>query len=275
MKRSRHNWITGEDRGLFLKLHGHSTEHCKNEYIAPVLEAAFAEAGAPLISHLGPRGATPIKGGVLAYLAGERYNTSEFAIRDGAVTVRRTPEKLVRGLDRWADSITLHVSFRTTWAYSDAALLFETLAHRLHIFWGELNFLRVTKTPSGCEMDTHYSQVPHFGYCNYLGPEYVAYFGGMERLAAAGFDVCRPSGAGAIVSLERSRDEEEYRRRREEVRNALGIKLCEPRKYGLPDVDQVLWKRDVAKDNAAADVFWGAIQNVGELQKRAKESDEQ
>lgn len=129
------------------------------------------------------------------------------------------------------------------WQRAEELLLAAVAASDAH--WAELNDERTTPQASfATSKREHVLYVPHLGMANYFGPDYVRFFGGIERFETAGFLEVRPRHKGVYVRLVHDRaSQEEFLVQQRTVQEALAFSadVFDPETHGpTPDIFQ--WK---------------------------------
>lgn len=117
--------------------------------------------------------------------------------------------------------VDLSIAIGEVYPYEFVDYLFRGLATALEPFWGELVDEVVTTTPTMCPLHGHETTVPHLTQANFFGPDYIEFFGGLDRIRGAGFAKVAVLGEGVYVELPKSATTEEYRAIRSSVESRL------------------------------------------------------
>ncbi len=89
-------------------------------------------------------------------------------------------------------------------------------------FWGEIRDHAATVRDT-YTMSVHHEIIPHLGTANYFGAEYVQFFGGVQKLEAAGFGRVVPHHRGAYVHLGAVANTNEFVTRRAGIEARLAL----------------------------------------------------
>jgi hypothetical protein len=123
---------------------------------------------------------------------------------------------------------TVQIPFDGPTLRSRVEEVFLSLCESIRPFWGEILDDSVTIGRSMCGVNGHYTCVPHLGLANFFGPDYIEFFGGVERIREAGFAEVRDVAHGVYVTLPAVSTNDEYLR----VREAIQAKLAPPNTFG-------------------------------------------
>lgn len=218
------------ERYHFGKLMSRSSRTTDARGVAASIEEFVQHTGLSMMGYLGPRDrlvSMPSEG-VLALLPKKRATYVTLLLQRSPVVSMSIfwyppadPIVLLDPVSRL--DLIIHTELESGW--DTAKRLFLGGAATCGAFWGELNDTRQTPHPSfATSRREHVLTVAHLGTANYFGPDYVEFFGGVERFRAAGFLSVEPCPPGVYVQLlEPGSPPEEFKSRQAAVESRLAF----------------------------------------------------